>query len=163
MCCNGKIKTAKPLDSEPYYCYNTVEPYYRRNTVFERAVSNTVAFDDFSPVGGVPISLQIVRYIKNGIVSGGIVNGDEVPSRRVLSALLGVNPNTAQKAYRLLEDEGLLESRAGAKSFIRATEETARRLRAELTAADAMAAVNRLKALGLTKEEALALIEAHWN
>ena len=112
---------------------------------------------------GVPISLQIVRYIKNGIVSGGIVNGDEVPSRRVLSALLGVNPNTAQKAYRLLEDEGLLESRAGAKSYIRATEETALRLRAELTAADAMAAVNRLKALGLTKEEALALIEAHWN
>ena len=32
-----------------------------------------------------------------GAVSGTIRDGDELPSRRVLSALLGVNPNTVQK------------------------------------------------------------------
>ena len=50
-----------------------------------------------------PIYLQILLYIKRGIIAGSIVDGAELPSRRVLSALLGVNPNTVQKAYKLLE------------------------------------------------------------
>ena len=58
-----------------------------------------ISFDSFIAQDGVPIYLQIVKHIKSGIVSGTVVNGDEVPSRRVLSALLGVNPNTIQKAY----------------------------------------------------------------
>ena len=53
-----------------------------------------ISFDSFIAQDGVPIYLQIVKHIKSGIVSGTVVNGDEVPSRRVLSALLGVNPNT---------------------------------------------------------------------
>ena len=122
-----------------------------------------ISFSGFVPMGGMPIYLQIVRYIKSGVAAGEIKNGDEVPSRRVLSALLGVNPNTAQKAYHLLEEAGLMESRAGAKSYIRVTAETVSRLRSELLAEEIEAAVSRFKALGLTKEEALALIEAHWN
>lgn len=51
-----------------------------------------------------PIYLQIIRHIQRGIVSGAIQDGDELPSRRVLSARLGVNPNTIQKAYRMLEE-----------------------------------------------------------
>ena len=60
-----------------------------------------ISFDSFIAQDGVPIYLQIVKHIKSGIVSGTVVNGDEVPSRRVLSALLGVNPNTIQKAYKM--------------------------------------------------------------
>ena len=77
-----------------------------------------VSFDSFIAVDGVPIYLQIVKHIKSGIVSGTIVSGDEVPSRRVLSALLGVNPNTIQKAYKMLEEDGLMESHSGAKSYM---------------------------------------------
>lgn len=66
-----------------------------------------VSFEGFRAVDGVPIYLQIQTYIRRGCVAGTIRDGDELPSRRVLSALLGVNPNTVQKAFRLLEDEGL--------------------------------------------------------
>ena len=45
-----------------------------------------ISFDSFIAQDGVPIYLQIVKHIKSGIVSGTVVNGDEVPSRRVLSA-----------------------------------------------------------------------------
>ena len=55
---------------------------------------------------GVPIYLQIIRHVKAGIAAGTVVDGEELPSRRALSALLGVNPNTIQKAFRLLEEEG---------------------------------------------------------
>ena len=67
-----------------------------------------VSFDRFSLAEGSPIYSQIIRFIKAGIVAGTIADGDEFPSRRALSALLGVNPNTIQKACRLLEEEGLL-------------------------------------------------------
>ena len=48
------------------------------------------SFDDFKMEPGIPIYLQIVLFIKRGIVAGIIKRGDELPSRRILSALLGV-------------------------------------------------------------------------
>ena len=71
----------------------------------ERLVNDMISFENFTAKDGIPIYLQIVQHIQREIVAGTIKNGDEVPSRRVLSALLGVNPNTIQKAYRILEDE----------------------------------------------------------
>ena len=51
-----------------------------------------VSFDAFRAVDGTPVYLQIIRYIKRGAVAGTIRDGDELPSRRVLSALLGIAP-----------------------------------------------------------------------
>ena len=91
-----------------------------------------ISFEAFSPAAGVPIYIQIILHIKRGIAAGTVTDGEEIPSRRVLSALLGINPNTAQKAYRLLEEEGLIESRAGAKSYVRISAETVESVRREL-------------------------------
>ena len=77
-----------------------------------------ISFDSFIIDGILPIYLQIILFIKRGIIAGTVKNGEELPSRRVLSALLGVNPNTVQKAFAILEEEGLILSRAGAKSVI---------------------------------------------
>ena len=63
-----------------------------------------ISFEQFRMEDGVPIYLQILLYIKRGMVAGTVVDGDELPSRRMLSALLSVNPNTVQKAYRMLEE-----------------------------------------------------------
>ena len=122
-----------------------------------------IPFDSFIAQDGVPIYLQIVKHIKSGIVSGTVVNGDEVPSRRVLSALLGVNPNTIQKAYKMLEDEGLMESRSGAKSYMCFDEKIVGEVRRQLLENDATAIINSLKQMGLNKQEALALIENYWE
>ena len=122
-----------------------------------------ISFDSFIAQDGVPIYLQIVKHIKSGIVSGTVVNGDEVPSRRVLSALLGVNPNTIQKAYKMLEDEGLMESRSGAKSYMCFDEKIVGEVRRQLLENDAIAIINSLKQMGLNKQEALALIENYWE
>lgn len=120
-------------------------------------------FDTLTLDSHSPIYLQILRFIKQGIASGTICYGDELPSRRVLSALLGVNPNTVQKAFHLLEEEGIIESRAGAKSVIAADEAAANRLRAELREGEVRSAVQLLRESGLTKKEALALIEQFWD
>ena len=122
-----------------------------------------ISFEDFLMLDTSPIYVQILLYIKRGVVAGTIVDGDELPSRRMLSARLGVNPNTVQKAYRLLEEEGLIRSHAGAKSCMVLDEKTVERIRGELLEEDARQAVHKLKQMGVSMEEALALIRRYWN
>ncbi len=122
-----------------------------------------ISFERFTMEDGTPIYLQILRYIKSGIAAGEIANGDELPSRRVLSALLGVNPNTIQKSYRILEEEGLIESRAGAKSYGSLTAEQMATVKEELIETDIRGMIGAIKRTGLSKEEALALIARYWN
>jgi len=122
-----------------------------------------VSFDDLVLLDGMPIYQQILRHVKLGIAGGTIAPGDALPSRRVVSALLGVNPNTVQKAYRLLEEEGLIQSHPGAKSCVAADEAARARVRAELLQEQAQQAVAALKRMGLSKEAALELIAQHWE
>ena len=122
-----------------------------------------ISFDGFHMEDGSPIYLQILLYIRRGIIAGTICDGDELPSRRVLSALLGVNPNTIQKAYRMLEEEGRVSSRAGAKSVMVIRDEIKMQIRKELLEEDSRNAVKMLKQMGVTLEEALAMIQRHWN
>ena len=110
-----------------------------------------------------PIYLQILRYVKQGIAAGTIENGEELPSRRVVSALLGVNPNTVQKAYRLLEEEGLILSHTVAKSCVVADETVRSRVRTQLLGQDARVMISAMKQMGVTREEALALLDTLWK
>ena len=121
-----------------------------------------ITFDDFLLEDTGPIYLQIIRYVKQGIASGTIGDREEVPSRRTLSALLGVNPNTIQKAYHLLEEEGVINSRSGAKSYTCVDDETVARIRQELLESDTVGWVKAMKQLGIGKTEALALAEKIW-
>ena len=122
-----------------------------------------VTFENFAAEDGLPIYLQIIRYVKRGVAAGSITDGDELPSRRVLSAQLGVNPNTVQKAYRLLEEEGLIQSRSGAKSCVAADEAARARVRGDLLREEAQSVVAAMKRMGLSRQEALDLIARHWE
>ena len=122
-----------------------------------------VSFDDFIMEPGVPIYAQIIRYVKGAVAAGAVADGEELPSRRVLSALLGVNTNTIQKAYRLLEEEGLIRSHPGAKSYVSAPPERAAAIRGELLAAEARRAAEALRRMGLDRGAALELIGRLWD
>ena len=68
-------------------------------------------FDDRSPV-----YQQVAEYLKRQILLGLVEDGEPMPSRRELAAQTGINPNTAQKAYRLMTEEGLLHTEGNAGS-----------------------------------------------
>lgn len=110
-----------------------------------------------------PIYLQIVRFVQRGIISGAIQNQEELPSRRVLSSLLSVNPNTVQRAYKIMEDEGLIESRTGAKSCISITEDRLIRIRKQLVTEEIRSAITIFKQMGLSRQETLDQINALWD
>lgn len=122
-----------------------------------------VSFENFNMEDGSPIYVQILLYIKRGIVAGHILDGDELPSRRILSALLGVNPNTVQKAYRTLEEEALIQSRSGAKSCMVLDDAKTNQIRAELLENDARSIIQSMRQMGISKDEALQLIDRYWE
>ena len=112
---------------------------------------------------GVPAYDQIVQGMIRLKAVGAFAAGDQLPSVRSLAVSLGVNPNTVQKAYKLLEEEGLIQSRAGAKSCVVVTERKMQDIRAEILENDAKNAVFGLKMMGVTREEAHALIDTYWE
>lgn len=122
-----------------------------------------ITFENFVIEDDSPIYLQIIRFIKRGIVAGIIQNQDEVPSRRMLSALLGVNPNTIQKAYHLLEEEGIMVSQTGAKSFVTINKEDIQRIRMELLNKETKLWVNAMREMKVSKEEASELLNQIWE
>ena len=122
-----------------------------------------ISFESFIMEDGMPIYQQILLFVKRGIIAGVITDGEELPSRRVLSALLGVNPNTVQKAYRMLEEEALIQSHSGTKSYVVLDEAVKERIRSELLESDAKSVIHSLRQMGLTKEDAVALIEKYWE
>lgn len=122
-----------------------------------------ISFENFIMEDGSPIYLQILRYIKRGVIAGTVTDGDELPSRRVLSALLGVNPNTVQKAYRMLEEENLIISHSGAKSYMQLNADKMRMIRSEMLENDTINIVRMLRQMGVGKSEAISLIEEYWD
>ena len=67
-----------------------------------------------------PLYVQIADAVRGRVADGQLRAGDKLPSVRVLSDELGVNPATVVSAYRILMNEDLLESRAGSGAYISA-------------------------------------------
>jgi GntR family transcriptional regulator len=62
---------------------------------------------------GLAVYDQIVRQVKFAVADGAIATGDMVPSVRELARELAINPNTVARAYRQLQDDGVLETVRG--------------------------------------------------
>ena len=64
-----------------------------------------------------PIYEQVRDNLRRLMVSGAIQEGEKLPSVRSLASNLAINPNTIQRAYESLEQEGYLYTVAGKGSF----------------------------------------------
>lgn len=70
-----------------------------------------------------PIYEQMVEKLERLITSGGLEKGSKMPSVRSLAMELSVNPNTVQRAYAQLEQDGYLYTVTGRGSFVAPEEE----------------------------------------
>jgi len=112
------------------------------------------------PHSGVPVYRQLMDQIKFHIASGVLGPGEELPSTRVLSAELGVNPMTISKAYSFLEKEDVIERRPGRPLVVKAVEapdlEDRRMDQVRQSLAGSVTAVRQL---GIESEDAVRLFE----
>ena len=96
----------------------------------------------------IPIYLQIMRTIKQRIVSGSLTSGDRLPSVREQAEELSVNPNTVQRAYQELEREGISETKRGTGTFIAEKGTLVEDIRTEMAAEILRNFIAGMRALG---------------
>lgn len=65
-----------------------------------------------------PIYEQIKEGLRKLVVSGALSAGEKLPSVRELASQLAINPNTIQRAYRELENEGYIYTLVGKGTFV---------------------------------------------
>jgi GntR family transcriptional regulator len=70
------------------------------------------------PASGVPTYLQLVHQVEHALRLGYLEPGDQLPRVRDVVASLAINPNTVLKAYRQLEQKGLVAGRRGQGTFV---------------------------------------------
>ncbi len=106
---------------------------------------------------GGPIYEQVRDKLREYIVSGYLKEDDRMPSVRSLASQLAVNPNTIQRAYRELEQEGYLYSVVGKGNFVCRTLD-ADKARIEKLKGEIKVLLKELHALGVTEKEISELI-----
>ena len=105
-----------------------------------------------------PIYLQIKEGLCRLILSGAVKTGERLPSVRELAGQLAINPNTIQRAYRELENDGFIYSVSGKGSFAAALAEVdaGRRSAKEK---EFRAAAQELLRLGTPKGDLVAILD----
>lgn len=95
---------------------------------------------------------QIRAGVAALVAAGGLRAGDRLPTVRRLAEDLGLAVNTVARAYRELEQGGVIETRGRAGSFVTGDEVTSR------AKAAAVAYLEETRALGLDDAEAVELV-----
>ena len=108
---------------------------------------------DLDDSSSTPPYEQIRAQLAARVDNGALQPGDRLPTVRRLAEDLGVAANTVARAYRELEQSGVIETRGRRGSFVTG-DQVARQ--AKQAAADYLA---RARALGLSPAEALALVQ----
>jgi GntR family transcriptional regulator len=113
---------------------------------------------------GVPIYQQVIRQIRQQIMTGGLKEGDQLETVRELAARLKVNPMTISKAYSLLERQGLVERRRGIGLFAaRMKDENKEQIKDQMLESIMNKAAITAIQLGLSEEQATELFKKQFR
>lgn len=106
-----------------------------------------------------PVYLQLIEYFKEQIASGKLAMGEEIPSRRELARTLNINPNTVQRAYREMEEMGLIYTDGNMPSKVTRDETVIQKVREELVQDALEHFVSTIKTLQIPLEDIYPLLE----
>ncbi len=109
-----------------------------------------------------PVYLQVVRYFKEQIATGKLTGGQEIPSRRELASLLKINPNTAQKAYKEMEEHGLIYTERNFPSRITTDENVLSSVREELIQEAVDAFILAVKPIQVPVDELVDIVKKNY-
>ena len=105
----------------------------------------------------IPIYDQIVKSVIRLRALGALKAGEQLPSVRQTAIKLGVNPNTVQKAYNILENKGVIVSVSGKGSFVSDEFDAKEELKNE-AAEELKSAIIKAKNSGFTEKQITDLI-----
>ncbi|MBQ8073523.1 MAG: GntR family transcriptional regulator [Clostridia bacterium] len=109
------------------------------------------------PRSKAPLYEQLTQQLRWQIAMGFLAGDEPLPSVRQLSAELGINPNTIQKAYRLMEQEGLIYTQPGRGNFVTPSVTEQRLKQRESQLARLEEEMRKAKEMGIPGEEIVRL------
>lgn len=115
------------------------------------------------PRSKAPLYEQLAQQLRWQIAMGFLSPDEPLPSVRQLSGELGINPNTIQKAYRQMEQEGLIYSRAGKGNFVTPAVDEQRAKQQADQIRSLQAEISRAKEMGITGDRIRELIKEEYG
>ncbi|WP_078392268.1 GntR family transcriptional regulator [Shouchella patagoniensis] len=110
-----------------------------------------------------PVYIQVIRYFKEQIATGQLIAGEEIPSRRELGALLKINPNTAQRAYKEMEEALLIHTERNKPSRITFDQDILDAIRSELIHESIDTFVQSIRSINVPLDEVIDLMKQRYN
>lgn len=110
-----------------------------------------------------PVYVQVVRQFKEQIATGSFDPGQEIPSRRELANQLKINPNTAQRAYKEMEDAGLIYTEGNNPSKITRDEKVIKSVREELIVQAIDSFVESIRPINVPLDDLIGLIKEKYT
>jgi len=105
-----------------------------------------------------PVYVQVVQHFKERMATGMLEPGQEIPSRRELANQLKINPNTAQRAYKEMEEQGLIYTERNQPSKITGDAKILSSVREELITEAVDDFVSSVRPINVSLEEIIELI-----
>lgn len=111
----------------------------------------------------IPIYLQLVEQVRQLVASGGLKPGDQLPTVRALASDLRINFNTVSRAYRLLDEAGIISTQQGRGTYIleMPPPEISERLRRESLEAITRNYLEQAQKLGFSIDQIISQINLH--
>src|SRR5690625_3252432 len=110
-----------------------------------------------------PVYIQVIQYFKEQIASGALEMGTEIPSRRELASKLKINPNTVQRAYKEMEEAGLIYTDGNMPSKITKDWKTIKEVRENLLDEAIYDFLTTVHTLQIPLEELIPLVEKNYT
>ncbi len=111
----------------------------------------------------IPIYLQVINRIKKDMIQGKLPMGAKLPSTRDMAVLYHINPNTAGRIYKEMEQQNMCYTKRGLGTFV--TEDATVFAAMKEAMADEVleSFIKEMKELGYTKEEAISVVAARYE
>lgn len=110
-----------------------------------------------------PVYIQVKRHLKEQIATGKLKPGEEIPSRRELASQLEINPNTAQRAYKEMEEEGLIYTEKNLPSCVTSDSKKIEGIREDLINNAIEQFLHAIGPIHLSKEEIIERIKNQYD
>lgn len=110
-----------------------------------------------------PVYIQVIQYFKVQIASGALAKGEEIPSRRELAQKLNINPNTVQRAYKEMEEEGLIYTEGNQPSKVTNDEKIIQKVRENLLTEAVETFISSVYTLQVPLDDIVALVKEYYE
>lgn len=110
-----------------------------------------------------PVYVQVIRHFKEQIAKGHFEPGQEIPSRRELANQLKINPNTAQRAYKEMEEQQLIFTEGNMPSCITKDEAVLKNVRKELIMETVETFIGSIKSINVPLSEVLEIVKEKYD